>query len=322
MIADDRCRRRRRRRARVTHAATCSTTTSSSDVVHRPVGRSSRSTSCSTPAAAWPAWSRRSCSTGCPAGRRGSASRSTARFPNHEANPLIEENRRDIVERVIAREGRHRHRLGRRRRPLLLHRRQRRVHLRRLHHRAARRGVPAEAPGRDDHLRPARQLRGQGHRRALRRHGADEPRRPRVLQAADARGPTRIFGGEVTGHYYFRDFFYADNGFIPALLILELMSKKGQTLRELLAPLREQVLHLRRDQHQAGRAWTRCRPSSTAIAAQYADGTRYTLDGVSVEYPDWHFNVRAVEHRAAAAPEPRSDDAGADGRRSATRCWR
>ena len=47
-----------------------------------------------------------------------------------------------------------------------------------------------------------------------------------------------IFGGEVTGHYYFRDNFYADNGFIPALLILELMSRKGQTLRELLAPLR------------------------------------------------------------------------------------
>ncbi len=47
-----------------------------------------------------------------------------------------------------------------------------------------------------------------------------------------------IFGGEVTGHYYFRDFYYADNGFIPALLILELMSKKNQTLRDLLAPLR------------------------------------------------------------------------------------
>ncbi len=43
-----------------------------------------------------------------------------------------------------------------------------------------------------------------------------------------------IFGGEVTGHYYFRDNFYADNGFIPALLILELMSKKGQSLHELL----------------------------------------------------------------------------------------
>ena len=49
-----------------------------------------------------------------------------------------------------------------------------------------------------------------------------------------------MFGGEVTGHYYFRDNFYADNGFIPALLILELMSKKGQSLRDLLKPLREQ----------------------------------------------------------------------------------
>ena len=48
-----------------------------------------------------------------------------------------------------------------------------------------------------------------------------------------------IFGGEVTGHYYFRDNFYADNGFIPALLILELMSKKGLSLRDLLKPLRE-----------------------------------------------------------------------------------
>ena len=48
-----------------------------------------------------------------------------------------------------------------------------------------------------------------------------------------------IFAGEVTGHYYFRDFYYADNGFIPALLILELMSKKGQSLHELLQPYRE-----------------------------------------------------------------------------------
>ena len=40
-----------------------------------------------------------------------------------------------------------------------------------------------------------------------------------------------VFGGEVTGHYYFRDFYYADNGFIPALLILELMSKKRHDAR-------------------------------------------------------------------------------------------
>ena len=48
-----------------------------------------------------------------------------------------------------------------------------------------------------------------------------------------------VFGGEVTGHYYFRDFYYCDNGFIPALLILELMSRKNQTLAQLLEPLRQ-----------------------------------------------------------------------------------
>ena len=62
-------------------------------------------------------------------------------------------------------EGRHRHRLGRRRRPLLLHRRLRRVHRRRLHHGAARRGVPDAPARRDDHLRRAGQLRGEGRGR-------------------------------------------------------------------------------------------------------------------------------------------------------------
>ena len=47
------------------------------------------------------------------------------------------------------------------------------------------------------------------------------------------------FGGEVSGHYYFRDFYCADSGTIPALLILELLSVKGKRMSELLAPLRE-----------------------------------------------------------------------------------
>ena len=101
-----------------------------------------------------------------------------------------------------------------------------------------------------------------------------------------------IFGGEVTGHYYFRDYFFADNGFIPALLILELMSIKGQTLRELLAPLREKYFI-------SGEINTKLKDMSLIpakldlLSAKYTDGKAYTLDGVSVEYPDWHFNVRA-----------------------------
>lgn len=100
-----------------------------------------------------------------------------------------------------------------------------------------------------------------------------------------------IFGGEVTGHYYFRDNFYADNGFIPALLILELMSQKGLSLRDLLKPLREKYFI-------SGEINTKV--SSMAVvdekierlAREYAHGTVYRLDGISVEFDDWHFNVR------------------------------
>jgi phosphomannomutase len=101
-----------------------------------------------------------------------------------------------------------------------------------------------------------------------------------------------IFGGEVTGHYYFRDNFYADNGFIPALLILELMSRKGQTLHELLAPLRERYFI-------SGEINTRVsnmklvQAKLDGLSAMYSSGNVYQLDGVSAEFPDWHFNVRA-----------------------------
>ena len=100
-----------------------------------------------------------------------------------------------------------------------------------------------------------------------------------------------VFGGEVTGHYYFRDFYYADNGFIPALLILELMSRKNQTLRDLLAPLRAKYFI-------SGEINTKVADISLvgarlkALAAHYRDGNTYELDGFSAEYPDWHFNVR------------------------------
>jgi len=101
-----------------------------------------------------------------------------------------------------------------------------------------------------------------------------------------------IFGGEVTGHYYFRDFYYADNGFIPALLILELMSKKGLALRDLLAPLREKYfISGEINTKVSGMAIVEARLAD--LAARYADGHTYAVDGFSVEYPDWHFNVRA-----------------------------
>ena len=105
------------------------------------------------------------------------------------------------------------------------------------------------------------------------------------------RDENAIFGGEVTGHYYFRENYYADNGFIPALLILELMSVRNKTLEELLAPLWKRYfisgeINTSFPDHQQAAA------KFTHLRSRYADGHVYQMDGVSVEYPSWHFNVR------------------------------
>jgi len=100
-----------------------------------------------------------------------------------------------------------------------------------------------------------------------------------------------IFGGEVTGHYYFRDNFYADNGFIPALLILELMSRKGQTLHELLEPLRQKYF-ISGEINTKVSDIRKAQDKIDGLSARYQAGRVYTLDGVSAEFPDWHFNVR------------------------------
>ena len=97
------------------------------------------------------------------------------------------------------------------------------------------------------------------------------------------------FGGEVSGHYYFADFYNADSGTIPALLILELLSKHGRHARRAARAVPLEVLHLRRDQLR--RSTTR-RRRWREIEARYADGEITELDGISVDYDDWHFNVR------------------------------
>jgi phosphomannomutase len=97
-----------------------------------------------------------------------------------------------------------------------------------------------------------------------------------------------VFGGEVSGHYYFRDFWNADSGTIPALLMLELLSLDGRGLGELIDEFRSKYfisgeINSEVDDPQAKMA---------EIAERYADGTQTHLDGISVDYEDWHFNVR------------------------------
>ena len=122
-----------------------------------------------------------------------------------------------------------------------------------------------------------------------------------------------IFGGEVTGHYYFRDNFYADNGFIPALLILELMSRKGQTLRELLAPLREKYFISGEINTKLKRRAARRRRRSTACRRSTRTGTSTRWTASRSEFPDWHFNVRASNTEPLLRLNLEATDAGADG---------
>jgi len=98
-----------------------------------------------------------------------------------------------------------------------------------------------------------------------------------------------IFGGEVSGHYYFREFYNADSGTLPALLILELLSQREAKMSDLLEPYRSTYfisgeINSTVDDQDA---------KIEAIAQRYADAEQNRLDGISIDYEDWHFNVRA-----------------------------
>jgi len=97
-----------------------------------------------------------------------------------------------------------------------------------------------------------------------------------------------LFGGEVSGHYYFRDFYCADSGTIPALLILELLAREGRSLSELLAPYRAHYFISGEINSEVADQQAKIEE----ISARYADARQSRLDGISVDYEDWHFNVR------------------------------
>jgi phosphomannomutase len=97
-----------------------------------------------------------------------------------------------------------------------------------------------------------------------------------------------LFGGEVSGHYYFRDFYCADSGTIPALLILELLSRERRRMSELLAPYRERYFISGEINSEVADQQAKMEE----IASRYPDARIERLDGISVDYEDWHFNVR------------------------------
>ena len=96
------------------------------------------------------------------------------------------------------------------------------------------------------------------------------------------------FGGEVSGHYYFHDFWCADSGTIPALLMLELLSLDGRGLGELIDEFRSKYFISGEINSEVADPEAKM----AEIAERYGDGEQTHLDGISVDYPDWHFNVR------------------------------
>jgi phosphomannomutase len=97
-----------------------------------------------------------------------------------------------------------------------------------------------------------------------------------------------VFGGEVSAHYYFRDFTQADSGVVPFLLMCDLISKRGK-LSDVLAPLRERYFITGEINTPVADV-----PSKLVeLEERFGQGGRVShLDGLSVEFDDWHFNVR------------------------------
>ncbi len=96
------------------------------------------------------------------------------------------------------------------------------------------------------------------------------------------------FAGEVSGHYYFAQFYNADSGTIPALLVLELLSREGRPLSELVDDLRSEYFISGEINSEVADQEAKMKE----IEAAHPDAEISWLDGVSVDYPDWHFNVR------------------------------
>ncbi len=209
-------------------------------------------------------------------------------FPDHEPNPLLEENRRLIVERVRAAgadlgiawdgdadrcffiDGDGEFCDGDFVCALLA------------------RSVLAKQPGsmilydpRSSRAVPDL-IAADGGRSALSRVG-------HAFFKARMREEGAAFGGEVSGHYYFRDFWSADSGTIPALLMLELLSADGRSLAELMADFRSRYFISGEINSEVADSAAKMEE----IVGRFGGDAEITrLDGVSLDFPDWHFNVR------------------------------
>ena len=97
-----------------------------------------------------------------------------------------------------------------------------------------------------------------------------------------------VFGGELSGHFYFRDFYYCDSGMMAFIAIVNSLTRTGKSLTELIEPLNIYASSGERNFENDDKEGT-----FQQIAEQYRDADIDHLDGVTVQYPDWWFNIRA-----------------------------
>ena len=114
-----------------------------------------------------------------------------------------------------------------------------------------------------------------------------------------------VFGGEHSGHYYFREHYNADSGIVASMVVLDQMSKAGKPLSELLAPLRRYE-----DSGEINLEVADKQGAVDRIARAYADGAQDRLDGLTVEYGRWWFNVRPSNTEPLLRLNIEADDPG------------
>jgi phosphomannomutase len=104
------------------------------------------------------------------------------------------------------------------------------------------------------------------------------------------RSEDAVYGGEMSAHHYFRDFFYCDSGMIPWLLVMELVCKTGKPLSELV----KQMVEAYPSPGEINRKVSDANAVIAAVTAKYQDQASVidTTDGVSMEFPEWRFNLR------------------------------
>jgi len=98
-----------------------------------------------------------------------------------------------------------------------------------------------------------------------------------------------VFGGEMSAHYYFKDYFYCDNGLVPLVMMLEFLSGQEKTLSAIMREMFWQKYFV------SGEINNEVKDTAAVIQkakVKYGDGEINEIDGVSVEYPDWRFNLR------------------------------